>query len=98
MTDGRLLEIKSTHSAKMEQIRAERRLPRRHFEQVQCYMRHGGYSEAVVVYVARDTGEVWVDWARQMEDVGRRLDEKAHRVLAALDTGERPACECGRHG
>jgi len=99
--EGRLLEIKSTHAEKLMRIRSERRLPHQHFSQVQCYMHHGGFAEAIVVYVARDTGELWVTSSHAQERVGLSLDEKARGVLAAVDAwgtsgAKAPECTCGR--
>jgi len=94
--DGALLEIKSTHSGRLDYIRSTRRIPRAHFYQVQCYLRHGGLPGAVLVYVARDTGALWVHAVDPVQTVAENLDVKARRVLAAVDARTPPACECGR--
>ncbi len=95
--DGRLLEIKSTVQDNLIHIVQIGRIPRRHFSQVQVYMRHGGYSEAIVVYVARDTGFVHVAEIQQVRAVQDKLDEKAARILAAIDLNlNPPRCECGK--
>ncbi len=98
LMDGRLLEIKSTVQANLDGIMASRRIPRRHFEQVQMYLHHGHYPAAVVVYVARDTGQMYVAEIRPAKEVVRNLNEKARRVLECVDRAEMPECECGKCG
>jgi len=95
--DDLLLEIKSVTNEKLERIRhIDRRIPRNNYEQVQCYMRHGGYQWAVVVYVARDTGALWAADVPYSVSVAERLDEKARSILAAVDANVAPKCACGR--
>jgi hypothetical protein len=96
LLDGSLLEIKSVTQAKIETIRVTQRIPVKHFEQVQCYLRHGNYERALVVYVARDTDEIYVAQVKPVKDVAEKLDRKARDVLAAIDANERPLCTCGR--
>lgn len=96
ITDGSLLEIKSVTQAKIETIRVTQRIPTRHFDQVQCYLRHGRYDRGLVVYVARDTSEIYVAQVRPVPDVADRLDRKARDILAAIDAQETPMCTCGR--
>lgn len=94
---ARLLELKSVSREKFGQVKKSNRALQPHYEQVQMYMRCGGYEEGVVVYKCRETGEVWpvLVWAH--EPTQERLVGKARDVLAAVDGGERPECECGRH-
>lgn len=94
--DLHLLEIKSTHQEKLERIIADRRLPIENYQQVQVYLRHGGYSLAYVVYVTRDSGQIHVIEVRPNVRLQADLDFKARRVLAAVDAGQPPKCECGR--
>lgn len=94
---GQLLEIKSVTQAKLEQIVYDQRIPSAHFEQVQCYLWHGGYSlDALVIYVTRDTSELHVQQIRPFPQVAERLDAKARAVLLAVDTRTPPRCVCGR--
>lgn len=95
-TGGRLLEIKSTVQVNLEEISANKRIPRRHFQQVQMYLHHGKYPAALMVYVARDTGQIHTAEIRPMRDVAEDLNRKARMILAAVDAGRAPACECGR--
>ena len=91
-----LLEIKSTNPDKLQRIIADKRLPIENYQQVQVYLRHGGYSRAYVVYVCRDTGEMHVVEVRPNIRLQADLDYKARRVLEAVDAGQPPKCECGR--
>ena len=82
--------------ARIDTIRATQRIPMRNFEQVQCYLRHGHYERALVVYVARDTNELYVAQVKPVVEVADKLDRKARDVLAAIDAGEAPVCVCGK--
>ena len=87
--DGSLLEIKSTFEDKLDRIRRDRRLPRAHYEQLQMYLFHGGFAErgktGFVVYVARDTGSLYVREVRPSDHVIEKLNDKAVRVLSRVD-------------
>src|SRR5579871_1639310 len=98
LADGRLLEIKSTICRKLEEIKESRRLPMPHYMQVQCYLRHGIYESAVMVYAARDTGAIWTMEIEQDFRTGERCDRKARAVLACVDQRLPPSCECRRCG
>jgi hypothetical protein len=91
-----LLEVKSTTLDKLQRIMADKRLPIENYQQVQVYLRHGGYTKAYVVYVCRDTGEMHVAEVSPNGRLQADLDLKARRVLAAVDAGQSPRCECGR--
>ncbi len=91
-----LLEIKSTNPDKFSRIFTERRLPTENYHQVQIYLRHGGYPKAYVVYVCRDTGELYTLEVLPNPHLQDILDAKARRVLAAVDSSQPPRCDCGR--
>ena len=91
-----LLEVKSTHPDKLQRIIADKWLPVDNYQQVQVYLRHGDYTKAYVVYVCRDTGQMHVAEVFPNVRLQADLDYKARRVLAAVDTGQSPRCECGR--
>ncbi len=65
-------------------------------DQMQLYMRYGGYQRGLIVYKERRGGEVWVCWVTRDEQRGRELEEKAEGILAAVDGGQLPRCTCGR--
>ncbi len=94
---GDLLEIKSVSENRLLRIRQdEGRLPNEHFYQVQTYLRYGPYERALVVYVCRETFEHYAVVAPRREAVGLAMEDKARRILAAVDSGRPPQCECGR--
>ena len=93
--DGDLLEIKSCTSEAFELVRWKGAKPR-HEDQVQMYMRYGGYARALIVYKCRSTGEVWVVEVEQDEAAGDELERKAKEIFAAVDRGVAPECTCGR--
>lgn len=93
--DGDLLEIKSVNDwAALREI-VERGPRPRDRDQVQAYMRYGGYARALIVYKARQSGELWVCWESLDEERGAALERKAQAVLAAVDARQPPACDCG---
>lgn len=94
--DGDLLLIKTLRDWDALASVMERGPRPRDRDQVQMYMRYGGYRRGLIVYKERQGGDVWVCWASVNEERGARLEEKARRVLAAVDAGEPPECECGR--
>ena len=92
---GDLLEIKSVTSSKFELVDRQGRALYEHLDQVQLYMHYGGWKYAWIVYVCRETFEHRVIRVRYEEARAARLEEKARRILKAIDERERPACECG---
>lgn len=98
MVWGDLLEIKSVSAHKFEMVDYHGRALHEHADQVQLYMLYGGYHWTWMVYVNRETFEHRV--MRIIFDPARaeRLVMKAKRVLAAIDAGVAPECECGRCG
>lgn len=93
--DGDLLEIKSVEGE--DQMAKIRRFGPRKRDRPQCqaYMRYGGYARTLIVYKSRADGATWVCWLSRDDEAGEALEEKAKRVLQAVDDGVPPACECG---
>lgn len=94
---GLLLDVESVTRRDFKEVRARNRALQGHYEQVQCYLRYGGWERAVVLYKCRETGEVRPIMVWPHFETQERLERKAREVLEAVDRGERPACECGRH-
>lgn len=94
--DGDLLEIKSTITYKLDIIRQTRHIPENHFWQAQTYMHYGDYERALVVYVARDTGDLYVAQLRRLRHIGEQARLKASIILEGVDFRRPPECECGR--
>ncbi len=97
-----VVEIKSVNWDKFNRVRETGQAEPNHRDQVQMYLRHGGWESGLVVYVARDVPYREFDgpplWVVEIEPdpvLADRLDEKAQRILAAVDARESPVCECG---
>lgn len=54
LVDGTLIEIKSINWPKYVRLRLNNQADQRNLDQVQMYLRHGGFSQALIVYVVRD--------------------------------------------
>jgi len=92
---GDLLEIKSVTGSKFELVSGQNRALHEHNDQVQLYMRYGGFKFAWIVYVCRETFEHKVIRVRYDQVRSNILEAKALKILDAIDKKERPACECG---
>jgi hypothetical protein len=97
-----LVEIKSTNWTKFRDIVHRQAADPRHLAQVQMYLRHGGWQRAFIVYIARDvphaefTGyPLYVLEVVPDPGLADALDTKAQAILAAIDAGSPPACDCG---
>ncbi|MCK4958031.1 MAG: hypothetical protein KAT00_01495 [Planctomycetes bacterium] len=106
MDDGTLIEIKTiTWDGYFKRWR-ERRGKWDHFAQCQAYMQHGYFDHCVLIYTPRDIP--WRAWegdripipfltldVRPNRKVAKELDERAQRILRAIDDGVPPECGCG---
>jgi hypothetical protein len=90
-----LLEIKSVTVKKFERILQTGNALWEHIDQVQLYMKYGGWRSAWIIYICRETFEHRV--VRVQYDQGRaeRLEAKLLDVLTAWERKEAPACTCG---
>jgi hypothetical protein len=93
--DGDLIEIKSVSTVKFQKVNESGKALRRHFLQVQLYMRYGHWQQAFVIYRCRETYEHKVIRVPYVPSQADRLEEKAKLMLAFIDREELPACECG---
>ncbi len=94
--DGDLLEIKSVNRNKFDRICSSKNADEQHYEQVQCYMRYGGYRQAMIVYVCRENLAHAVIHIARHDALGMALESRAKLILAAIDAGWPPKCQCGR--
>lgn len=94
--DGDLLEIKSLANGPFYGVKNRGEVLWRHNDQVQLYMRYGGWRAAWVVYVCRETLEHKVLRVPCDQEHGNRMELKAIKILQAIDAGVEPACECGK--
>jgi len=97
-----VVDIKSVSWDKYGRVRANGTALAEHIKQMQMYMRHGGFARAALVYIARDVPHkewaglpLWVYEVEYLPDLADELDAKARAILAAVDAGRPPRCECG---
>lgn len=103
--DGRLLvEVKTVTWEAFHRIRVEGVFPDAHQCQVQAYLQHGPWEQAVLLYMGRDIPNnrqthipIWTFNVYLDETIGAALDAKARMVLDAYDRKVAPDCTCGRH-
>lgn len=86
-----LVEIKCVAQSAMERLQVRREVRPKDSHQVQCYLRHAGLRRAFVVYVSRETGLFYVADVEAHPPLQDALDEKARRVLAAVDLAKKEA-------
>jgi len=94
--DGDLVEIKTVSTVKFEKVIESDKALRDHFSQVQAYMHFGGYRHAEIIYICREDFRHYVIHVPYVRGVGEQIEAKARRVLAAIDEGRQPPCECKR--
>ena len=92
--DGDLLEIKSVNDERFAMVMDDGPFDE-HCDQVQLYMRFGGYARAVIVYKCRTDGDIWTEEVARDDQRGAILEKKAKGLLAMLDRSEPPKCTCG---
>lgn len=92
--DGDLLEIKTVTVAKFEKVKSSHLALTDHFAQVQLYMKYGRWQKCWIVYVCRDTFEHYVVKVNYLHTQGIKYELKAQRMLAHIDSGMLPECEC----
>lgn len=99
--DSDLVEIKSVNYDKFQRM-IENGASRPNIEQIQMYLRHGNFSKCHLVYIARDVPHnewqalpIWTFEVLPVPGLADKLDQKAQRILAAIDQRQPPECECG---
>lgn len=96
LVDGDILDIKTVpDDVALKSIQDSMDIPRVHFFQMQAYMRHGDASAATLIYKSRASGMLFVYRLMRRDSVGEKIDQKAKIILAAVDGGQIPACDCG---
>lgn len=94
--DGRLVEIKSIPDEAY--LPKDGKLPQRVWWQVQAYLRYTAFTEAYVIYLARDTGRLRVYEVGEDKEMGRRINNRVHALIRAIDNRVPPPCGCGKCG
>jgi len=92
--DADLLEAKSVSRARFEKIKTTHMALSEHFAQVQLYMKYGPWKRCWVIYMCRETLEHHVVKVAYLHTQAIRYELKAQRLLAHIDSGTLPACEC----
>lgn len=92
--DGDLLEIKSLTRNKFEKVKSTHMALSEHFAQVQLYMKYGPWKKCWVIYVCRETLEHHVVKVTYLHTQAIKFEMKAQRLLAHIDSGILPECEC----
>lgn len=93
--DGELIEIKSVSTIKYSEVVRTQRTLRKHFEQVQLYMRYGGWNYCFVVYRCRENYMHKIIRVPYISRQAEALEQRAKRMLEFIDNGKLPPCECG---
>lgn len=91
----KLIEIKSLNEIKFQKLLSDIKVPTRNFLQTQTYMYNGGFKEAMIIYVCRETMEFAVRSFKRADIIGQRMNEKALKIIDALNAMEIPDCDCG---
>lgn len=98
--DGDLVEIKSVNWGKYRRIINDGPT-QANIDQIQMYLRHGGWSRCHLIYIARDVPHVewcglplWTYTVHLSTDRAHHLDRKAKAILAAIDKQQPPTCNC----
>jgi hypothetical protein len=93
--DYDLIEIKSVTVKKFQKIIETGKALHEHFAQCQLYMRYGSIQKGFIIYRCRETYEHKVFQIPYLEQIAEKLEEKARRILTAIDSKTPPPCECG---
>jgi hypothetical protein len=94
--DSELLECKSVNRTKFEKVKETHLALTEHFAQVQLYMKYGPWKQCWLIYVNRETLEHHVVKVGYLHTQAIKYELKAQRMLAHIDSGILPACECHR--
>lgn len=92
---GELLELKSVNPKRLERVLYTQQPLNEHLAQVQCYLHYGNYESALMVYINRDDFSHVLLVVEYEVEVALQYEDKARRVLSAIDARMPPACECG---
>jgi hypothetical protein len=90
-----VLEVKSTVQADLDRLLALHTVKQHHMQQIQMYIEHGNFDGGIVLYIARDTGQFFSMNMPRIESQIAWLNEKARRVLCAVDQRQALTCDCG---
>lgn len=84
-------DVKCISQFELQKRTSERRARDKDFAQMQMYVHHGGYERGHIIYVSRESGQIYVHEVRPVRSLIDALNAKARRVLAAVDEARRAA-------
>ena len=93
---GDLLEIKSVSMRRWRLVVDNNRPLFEHADQVQLYMRYGGWKMAWIIYICRETLEHKVVSIGYDEQRAEMLEYKMKAIVRMIDRKTPPKCNCGR--
>ncbi len=91
---GDLVEGKSVNGGKFKKVKDTHMALTEHFAQVQLYMKYGPWKTCWIVYENRETFEHCVVKVPYLHTQAIKYEMKAQRLLAFIDQGIVPECEC----
>ena len=97
-TLGDLIEIKTVTKQKFKILQFHGRPLHEHVDQVQLYMRYGGWLNCIMIYICRETFEHKVFDVRYDLIWAETLEEKMLDLAEAVRTMQPPACTCEKCG
>jgi len=94
---GNLIEIKSMTNIKFEKIVNDGRgIPKKHYMQIQAYMKAGNYPAAYYVAVSTELFPMMhVVKIGRNEGMMLEIEDKARNILNCIKYEQPPKCECG---
>lgn len=97
-----IIECKSVSWEKFLRVKQNDQPAFKHEAQVQMYLHYSDWQRAFIIYIARDVPfrewngyPLWVFEVLPRPILAGKLELKAKRILAAVDAGHAPACDCG---
>lgn len=90
-----LADIKSLPRIGFDKQLQSQNVSNRIFMQMQAYMGYARFRSAIVIFVCRETMRCHPVRLHYAHRVFLNLEEKAKRVLQAIDSMEEPECMCG---
>lgn len=97
-TLGDLVEIKTVTKQKFKIFQFHGRPLHEHIDQVQLYMRYGGWLNCMIIYICRETFEHKVFEVRYDLDLAEELEERMLDLADAVRYLQPPVCTCGKCG
>jgi hypothetical protein len=91
--DGDLLEIATVP---LEEYLPEDMVPTRKYWQIQSYLHYGGYTDAQVIYFARNSGDFKILNIAPNHSIIEKIERKVELVVRTVKEHKAPKCQCGK--